>query len=166
VNNGSGGTGLGPFEATLDLLPPPTWTNETQISVIPRTADLTVTWTGGDPDREFVMIAGVSVNTVTKAQASFLCHERVTAGRFVVPAAILSSLPASSEWTGAAVPSVLGVGTQPLAARATFTAPGLDLGLFYYLNGRLKTVNYVDGTLAWPGTVSNRVESAATTRLH
>ena len=142
VDNGSGGTGLGPFQAKLNLPPPLTWTNEAQISDVPRTADLTVTWSGGDPDREFVLIAGVSVNTVSRAQASFLCRERVTAGRFVVPATVLSSLPASSEWTGAGVPSVLAVSSQPLAAGATFTAPGLDLGLFYYLNARTKTVHY------------------------
>lgn len=159
VDNGSGGTGLGPFQATLNLPPPLTWTNEAQISDVPRTADLTVTWSGGDPDREFVLIAGVSVNTISKAQASFMCRERVTAGRFVVPATVLSSLPASSEWTGAGVPSVLAVGTQPLAAGATFTAPGLDLGVFYYLNARVKVVNYRDGGLAWLSTAWNRLES-------
>jgi uncharacterized protein (TIGR03437 family) len=159
VDNGSGGTGLGPFQARLNLPPPLTWTNEAQINDVPRTADLTVTWSGGDPDREFVLIAGVSVNTVSKAQASFLCRERVTAGRFVVPATVLSSLPASSEWTGAGAPPVLAVGSQPLAENTTFSAPGLDLGLFYYLNARVKVVHYRDGSLAWPGTAWNRVES-------
>jgi CubicO group peptidase (beta-lactamase class C family) len=159
VDNGSGGTGLGPFQAKLDLPPPLTWTNETQINDIPRTADLTVTWSGGDPDREFVVIAGVSVNTATKAQASFLCSERAAAGRFVVPATVLASLPASSEWTGAGTPSLLGVVSLPLVAGTTFTAPGLDLGLFSYTNVRLKVVHYRDASLAWPGTTWNRVES-------
>ena len=145
VHNGLGGAGLGPFQANLTLPPPLTWTNESQIGDVPRTADLTVTWSGGDPDREFVLIAGVSSNISSKAQASFLCSERVTAGRFVVPAMVLSSLPASGEWTGAGVPSVLVLGSMPLAAGTTFTAPGLDLGLFYYLNARIKAVNYRDG---------------------
>jgi hypothetical protein len=144
VDNGSGGAGLGPFQATLDLLPPLIWTNEAEISNVPRSSDLTVTWDGGDPDREFVLIAGASLNTASKAQASFVCSERVRAGRFVVPAAVLSNLPVSSEWTGAGVPSALGIGTQPVVANATFTAPGLDLGVFRYLNARIKVVHYRD----------------------
>lgn len=145
VNNGSGGAGLGSFQAKLNLPPPLVWTNEAQISDVPRTSDLTVTWSGGNPDQEFVFIGGVSVNHASKAQASFLCSERVTAGLFVIPATVLSSLPASSEWAGAGLPSVLGVGTQPLMEEATFTAVGLDLGLFRYLNATLKTVHYRDG---------------------
>ena len=150
VDNGSGGTGVGPFQAILNLLPPLTWTNEAQIGDVPRTADLTVTWNGGDQDREFVMIAGVSVNTISKAQASFLCSERVAAGRFVVPAMVLSSLPTSSEWTGEGVPSVLAVGSMPLMTSAVFTAPGLDLGLFYYMNGRIRSVHYLGGLVVEP----------------
>jgi len=159
VHNGSGGAGLGPFQAGLDLPPPLTWTNESQISNISRTADLTVTWSGGDAEREFAVIAGVSLNAASKAQASFLCSERVTAGRFVVPASVLASLPVSSEWTGSGVPSVLALGAQPMAARTTFTAPGLDLGLFRYLNARIKNVHYRAGSTAWPGAAWNRVES-------
>jgi uncharacterized protein (TIGR03437 family) len=159
VDNGSGGAGLGPFQARLELRPPLSWTNEAEISDVPQSSDLTVTWSGGDPEREFVMIAGVSRNTVSKAQASFVCSERVTAGRFVVPATVLASLPASSEWTGAGVPSVLTVSTQPVVASATFTAPGLDLGLFRYLNAHIKNVHYRGGSTAWPGTAWNRVES-------
>ncbi|MBM3748641.1 MAG: hypothetical protein FJW34_22935 [Acidobacteria bacterium] len=159
VDNGSGGTGLGRFEATLNLPPPLTWTNEAQINDVPRTADLTVTWSGGDPERQFVIIAGVAVNTITKAQASFVCSERVAAGRFAVPASVLASLPASSEWTGAGVPSALGVASQPLVAGTAFTAPGLDLGLLSYLDIRIKPVHYRDGSLAWPGAAWSRVES-------
>lgn len=144
VDNGSGGAGLVPFQASLDLLPALIWTNEAEIRDVPRSSDLTVTWNGGDPDREFVVIAGASLNTASKAQASFVCSERVRAGRFVVPAAVLSSLPASSEWTGAGVPSALGIGTQPVVANATFTAPGLDLGVFRYLNALIKAVHYRD----------------------
>lgn len=143
VDNGSGGVGLLPFRATLSLPPPLTWTNETEINAVPRSSDLTVTWSGGDPDREFVLIAGVSVNTVSKTQASFLCSERVSAGRLVVPAEVLSGFPESSaEWTGRGAPSLLGVVAQPTPASARFSAPGLDLGLFYYSNIQLKTVSY------------------------
>jgi CubicO group peptidase (beta-lactamase class C family) len=118
-----------------------------------------VNWRGGDPDREFVLVMGVSANTVSKAQASFLCSERVAAGRFVVPAAVLSGLPASSEWTGAGVPSVLAVATLPLATSAMFTAPGLDLGLFQYMNIQIKAVKYREGSPAWPAASWSRVES-------
>ena len=145
LDNGSGGADLGSFQAGLNLPAPLTWTNEAEISDVPRTADLTVTWNGGAPDREFVFIAGVSVNHDSKAQASFVCSERVTAGRFVIPAAVLSSLPASSEWTGAGLPSILGIGTLALLEGATFTAPGLDLGVFGYVNASLKVVHYRDG---------------------
>jgi len=159
VENGSGGSGLGEFQARLTLPAPLEWTNEAEIADVSRAADLTVTWNGGDAEREFVLIAGLSVNAATKAQASFVCSERVAAGRFTVPAAVLASLPASGEWSGAGVPSVLTVTSLPMPAAMTFTAPGLDLGLFRYLNARGKTVHYRDGSAAWPGAAWSRVES-------
>ena len=142
VNNGNGGAGLGPLEAALNLPPALTWTNEAEVNDVSRSADLTVTWSGGDPESEYVLIAAASVNQASKAQGSFVCSERVAAGRFVVPATVLSSLPASSTWTGTGVPSALGVVTWPTLDRAKFTAPGLDLGLFYYDSIRTKTVHY------------------------
>jgi uncharacterized protein (TIGR03437 family) len=142
VNNGNGGGSLGPLQAVLNLPPSLTWTNEEEISDISRTRDLTVTWSGGEPDNEFVLIAGNSTNHTTKAQGSFVCSERVAARRFVVPATVLSSLPASSTWTGTGTPSVLGVVTRPTVERARFTAAGLDLGLFYYDSIRTKNVHY------------------------
>jgi hypothetical protein len=66
----------------------------------------------------------------------------ITLSRFVVPATVLSSLPASSTWTGTGIPSVLGVATRPTVDRARFTAPGLDLGLFYYDSIRTKKVTF------------------------
>jgi uncharacterized protein (TIGR03437 family) len=142
VSNGNGGAGLGPLEAALNLPLALTWTNEAEVNDVSRSENLTVTWSGGDPDSEFVLIAGASLNHASKAQGSFVCSERVAAGRFVVPATVLSSLPASSTWTGTGVPSCLGVVTRPTLDRAKFTAPGLDLGLFYYDSIRIKTVHY------------------------
>jgi hypothetical protein len=142
ARNGNGGAGLGPLEAALELPPALTWTNEAEVNDVSRSADLTLTWSGGDPESEFVLIAAASVNYASKAQGSFVCSERVAAGRFVVPATVLSSLPASSPWTGTGVPSCLGVVTRPTVDRARFTAPGLDLGLFYYDSIRTKSVNF------------------------
>ena len=62
LNNGSGGASVGPFSFTFDLPGPVIWTNPDVIGrAIPRTQDLTITWSGGDPERQFIILSGVSM---------------------------------------------------------------------------------------------------------
>ena len=63
VDNGDGGSEVGPFQASLNLPTSLTWSNRNSIpDRILRSEDLTVTWTGGDPDTEFVVIEGHSLS--------------------------------------------------------------------------------------------------------
>src|SRR5207248_2897133 len=94
VDNGAGSPAVGPFKAAITLPPLVNWTNQNPLGMLDRTQDLTVTWTGGNPDKEFVMIAGISNNG--QAVAGFLCTEKASAGKFTIPAWVLSSIPASA----------------------------------------------------------------------
>src|SRR5207253_6586559 len=49
VDNGAGGTDVGPFTATLTLKTPLTWTNQDAITQVTRSQGVQVTWSGGDP---------------------------------------------------------------------------------------------------------------------
>ena len=139
VDNGDGGSEVGPFQASLNLPTSLTWNNRDSIpDRILRSEDVTVTWTGGDPDTQFVVISGHSLPAAA-VEGSFLCTERVEAGRFTVPSVVLSSLPVTREWTSddESPTGSLIVGTQLTAAAARFTAPGIHWGYFTYVDVEL-----------------------------
>jgi len=139
VDNGAGAQGFGAFKGTLTLPPMVTWTNKDTISAADRKQDLTVTWSGGAADKEYVLIAGVSTNQ--QATAGFACTEKVSAGKFTIPAWVLSSLPVSvASPNGPA--GLLLVGTSPLTSAARFTAPGLDFAVFTYEQAVAAVVAY------------------------
>ena len=144
VDNGAGTPQVGSFKSVLSLPQPITWTNEPDLGApLDRAQDLTVTWTGGDPDKEFALIAGLSNNG--QAIAGFLCAEKVSAGKFTIPAWVLSSLPASAIVTDGGVPlpgGALAVGAAPLASVGRFSAPGLDFGVFTYEQGFVSLVSF------------------------
>jgi hypothetical protein len=131
VDNGSGGADVGGFRAMVNVPDPLVWTNMDAVNMIPRSQDLLITWSGGDP-AGFVTIVGSSISSTTPPQvgASFVCLERVSAGRFAVPSIVLQILPPSGQAGGAGFTIPLGfltVGSSTTPAR--FTAPGLDLGV-------------------------------------
>jgi uncharacterized protein (TIGR03437 family) len=144
VDNGAGTPAFGPFKAALTLPPMLTWTNKDALVSANRTQDLTVTWSGGIPDKEFALIVGLSSNK--QVTAGFLCAEKVSAGKFTVPAWVLSSIPKSDLVNiggGQTVPAgVLGVGTAPLTSTGRFTAPGLDYAVFTYEQATISLVPY------------------------
>jgi len=148
VDNGTGGTDVGRFSAGIDLQPTLTWTNnpwtnKDSISSISRTEGLKIQWAGGDPDKEFVVIVGLSVNTTSQISGSFVCAARPADGQFTVPASILSHLPVTTPWTGDGNPTgMLTVATQPLPSAAKFSAPGLDAAYFTYSAQLVALVNF------------------------
>lgn len=142
VDNGTGTAAFGPFSAAITLPPPVKWTNQDTLTSADRSQDLSVTWTGGVTDKEFVMILGSSQGE--KSDIGFLCTEKVSAGKFTVPAWVLSSLPAS-----AAIPrdegfpsGYMAILTAPLTSAARFSGPGLDFGIFTYEQGMLVAVPF------------------------
>jgi len=145
VDNGTGGLDAGGFHASLTIPNAPTplsWTNLDSIQTIDRSQDLTITWTGGDPTSEYVLIGG-SVSLPTMQNPSTLtifgCAERVDAGRFVIPSWVLSTQPINSTDPTA---SSFGVGRAPLLGGTKFTGNGLDAGYFAYSAMTLKNVTY------------------------
>ena len=142
ADNGSGSQAVGAFKAAITLPPPLNWTNQASLTAVDRTQGLTVTWSGGLADKEFVMIVGLSANQAT---AGFLCTERVSAGQFTVPAWVLSSIPASGtvQVGGQSEPSgLLGVGTAPFTSVGRFTATGLNFGVITYEQATVSVIPY------------------------
>jgi uncharacterized protein (TIGR03437 family) len=141
VDNGAGGRDIGPFQATLTIsgqTPALDWTNLAGISSagVDRAAGLTFTWTGGDPETEYVVLAGAvllpgNFEDDLRFAAAFVCTEKAAAGQFTVPEAVLQALPPSNE--AEPLSGLLLVGRAPfLSSGLEFSAPGLDLGFLSY----------------------------------
>jgi uncharacterized protein (TIGR03437 family) len=143
VDNGTGTPAVGPFKATLTMPPMLKWTNQADLASPDRTQNLTVTWSGGVPDKEFALIAGLSSNG--QVTAGFLCAEKVSAGQFTVPAWVLSSIPATGTFSagGQIAPSgLLAVGTASFTNVGRFTGLGLDFGVITYEQATASLANY------------------------
>lgn len=138
VDNGNGGTDVGPFRATLTIARPVVWDRTSVADTIPRTRDLVIRWSGGEPT-EWVQIVGTSTRTNPDATAAFICTERATVGSFTVASWVLSALPASDPQQQG---GMLMVGSSPLMERNKFNARGLDLGYFNYYTLTSKMVTY------------------------
>jgi uncharacterized protein (TIGR03437 family) len=124
ISNGNGAA-VGAFSGQLTLPP------HSQISEIPRTSDLTITWTGGSPNG-FTVISGIGIVATTllgpsadSPGAAFLCVAPAGAGTFTIPSVVLQALPASST-TSLLPTGFLLVGSA--GAPVKFTAPNLDAG--------------------------------------
>ena len=141
INNALGGPDVGGFSATLTLPQTLTWTNPEVAAAVSRDADLTVTWTGGDPNREFVFIDIEATNKESGVRGFVACTERIAAGRLTIPADALSVLPASSAQTNlnSFPPGVMEVGTATLLDKARSAAPGLD-GMYFYAKRTMMTL--------------------------
>lgn len=87
--SGPGGADILPFSQIFTIPPPLTWTNQSDIAIVDRSATLDVTWTGGDPSST-VQITGLSSGAV------FTCNAKTSDQHFTIPAFVLLSLPASS----------------------------------------------------------------------
>lgn len=140
---GPGGADVGAFTATVVVPQQLVWTNEAQITDVNRSSDLLVTWSGGDPSKEYVTIFGASgMDTTGEGDvvgSLFFCIERNSAGRFTVPSYVLQALPTSPVMSE--VPTgLLAVGSGGEGNR--FTASGLDYGTIQYSSTTLKSVNY------------------------
>jgi hypothetical protein len=157
-DNGSGGPDLGPFNISLtaDLNASPLlWTNQSAITALERAKGQTFTWTGGAPGSN-VYILGYSFAHVpssgrngankyvvyvdgTNEYVYFTCSAPVSAGKFTVPAAVLSSLPPSTTCSDFELLHQTCSPTGYLYVANTtvqqFSASGLDLGLLSFTVG-------------------------------
>jgi uncharacterized protein (TIGR03437 family) len=126
------GPDVGAFRATLTLPAPIEWTNRDSFSVVRRSQDLTVTWTGGDSAKEYVVVGASSYDTTRQVGAGITCMERASAGRFTIPAWLLATLPATVSLPGTLPKGYVEFRTYPIVEPARFQAQGIDVGYFGY----------------------------------
>jgi uncharacterized protein (TIGR03437 family) len=130
-----GGRDIGGFSASLDVPSTPfVWTNIPSVTTpIDRSKDLTITWTGGIPDTQVVMVGGNLANGATTA---FLCAAPVSAGQFTIPSWVFLNL---SPNPAPALPGSLAVQNRKVS---TFTVPGLDIPTVAYSAGYTTSLRF------------------------
>jgi hypothetical protein len=133
MDNGGGGSDVGPFELNFTVPPVVNWTNRGSISTVQRTQPLTITWSGGATDGN-VYIVGISPLTTDSNTDSysgagqFVCKAPASLGTYTVPAAILSALPTSATVSGRGFSIPGGIIVVESAGGSTqATVKGLDL---------------------------------------
>ena len=125
--NAPGGADVGAFTAGFTLPTMPQWTNAESFDGqnVPRSSNLTVTWTGGDPN-DMLLISGYAevldfANPANSTAQSFTCSVSVSVGTLTVGANMLKSLPAAP--TPSATIAYGGTLSISTGATANFTAP-------------------------------------------
>ncbi|HWB83746.1 MAG TPA: hypothetical protein VG675_06375 [Bryobacteraceae bacterium] len=147
---GTGGTDVGPFTAKITIPTALNCTNCASISTIDRSQPLTINWTGGGGDQDYVIIGGESsapsVADATKTVAVlFYCVARASDQHFTVPANVLGQLPATTGdiTSGSIGALILLNGLSGTQFTAPLTAGGnLDLGYFSYVNSAIQLATY------------------------
>jgi uncharacterized protein (TIGR03437 family) len=122
LDNGSGGSNVGPFRMNLEVPQPFTWVNRDQIGAVSLADGFTLRWSGGDPHGSLKIIATTGKGSVLGGDVTLtqlVCHARVSDGSFVVPPSILLGM----------IPDQKGdLSLSVTTNRQRFTASGLDLG--------------------------------------
>ncbi|MCC6587490.1 MAG: hypothetical protein IT168_12410 [Bryobacterales bacterium] len=141
--NIGGGADVGAFSAGLSAFPAINWTNKSSISNINRSSSLDVTWTPG-PASAYMVIAGVSIITGPPSLAtSFVCTADAAAGRFTIPADVLSKMVQSEVISGGGITIATGQLSLMMYSNPKFTTgPGLDIVSTTYFNSDSAAVNY------------------------
>jgi uncharacterized protein (TIGR03437 family) len=141
LTNGTGTGEVGPFSVTFDtgtlLMFQP---NIRSLAQIDRSAPLVITWTGGDPDKQAVLISGGNTDPVTKQMSGFVCMAPLRPGRFEVPTSALAMVPPSPASPPDAQDGVLIVNTQPFGTYPTFTAQGIEKAIITFGTMEIKTL--------------------------
>jgi hypothetical protein len=125
VDNGTGGSDVGGFKATLAIPAMVQWTNQGAIGAVARNQPITLMWTGGDPNGGVVII-GITQSPANGSIRAFTCNESAGAGQFTVPDYVISAMPFNTGITN----MVLSVGG--FGQNVRFTTTGLDIGTFKY----------------------------------
>jgi len=129
--SGTGGTKVGAFSAAdTSSIPSAYFSGIIAGQAFPRSSDLKVTWTGGDPTLQNgqVTIAGASNNG--NIGSGFMCTAPLSAGSFTIPKWVLSAMPSTET-------AYIGIAPYPLGYiwigqfnnPVTFPAIGLDRGI-------------------------------------
>jgi uncharacterized protein (TIGR03437 family) len=140
--SGPGGTKVGAFSvADTTSIPTVYFSGMVAGQTLPRSGDLTVTWTGGDPSLQNgqVTIAGFSSATSSGSISSaFMCTAPLSAKSFTIPKWVLSMLPPSGTGYVGIAPYPIGyIWIGQFNKPVTFQAKGLDKGILIdeFFNG-------------------------------
>jgi uncharacterized protein (TIGR03437 family) len=144
-DNATGGPDVGAFTASMSeaLSPPLVWTNRSAITAINRAQGQLITWSGGAPG-SYVSVFGYSsvyeptplANGPRLFNTYFVCSAPLSAGQFMVPAAVLNGLPATGVAQVAGLPPTPNGYLYVVSGNVQqFSAPGLDLALLFFSAG-------------------------------
>lgn len=137
----TGGAEIGPFTTLIGSFSPLIWTNRGSLVNVNRAQSLEVTWSGGAPDSYVVITGATSTPTNPAVATTFACTAAVSAGRFTIPADVLSSILPSAVIAGSTLPNgQLSIANYQSPLR--FTASGLDTTWMAYFTSESSRVNY------------------------
>jgi uncharacterized protein (TIGR03437 family) len=138
--SGPGGKDVPAFSSSFAMPAGVTWTNRDQLATFRRSQPLTLNFTGAADGQTISIIGGVA-DLPTNSSALFQCIAPSGATSFTVPAAILSTLPATRALPSQSK-SVLFVGTLDTGGSASLITAGLDSAVMLplVLTGRPVTV--------------------------
>jgi uncharacterized protein (TIGR03437 family) len=126
--SGSGGRDVGAFNTTLTVPALPMLVSPASASglTVIRSEGMTVTWTGGDPNRNIRLSLSSSTDGTGRLSATAECTVPVSQGTFTIPPSVLLALPASN---------LSRFSLESADVRGPLTATGLTLGFFHYSGG-------------------------------
>jgi uncharacterized protein (TIGR03437 family) len=139
--SGPGGAKVGAFSvADTTSIPSVYFSGIVAGQTMSRSADLTVTWTGGDPTLQNgqVTISSYSGSTSGNVGGAFLCTAPLAAKSFTIPKWVLSTLPPSGTAYVGLAPYPIGyIWIGQYNNPVTFHASGLDKGILMdeFFNG-------------------------------
>jgi hypothetical protein len=128
---GSGSTTIGNFTTPVMTTNAPSMkiSNIMPGQTVPRSGDLLIQWTGGDPSKQEgnVTLGGYSFGTDSSQFMAFQCIAPLSANQFTVPGWIVAMMPVTTASAGNGPQAFLWIGQRNDPVQ--FTATGLDLGI-------------------------------------
>jgi hypothetical protein len=131
LDNATGGQDVGAFKISTTLPTAIQWTNKPTGATIPRSQDLRVTWSGGDPNSYVYVIGDSPFDASAENGVECVCVGKNSDGGMTVPKEILSTLPVSAS--GPLVPGVSGPLGRMFVNATTVTRSTVS-GLDVFLN--------------------------------
>jgi len=122
--SGSGGADVGPFQVSIAVPSPFTWTNRDETTIVNRSQPLTLSWSGA-PAAQPLAIFGVDSDLPTNSSAMFLCFAPAGASSFTVAPEVLSAIPPTRQNPLSSKAAIYLMSSAPVP----FSATGLQAGV-------------------------------------